>query len=149
MSHSPHTFTASYILFLRDGQVLLSRRYQTGFEDGKYSLPAGHTEPDETFTVALIREIAEETGVTLLPEHVTVSHVMHRKTLEREYVDLYYTVQVWEGTPNNKEPNKCDDLSWFPLTALPDNTIPYIRQAITCSMNGIFYSEHGFSFAKQ
>lgn len=139
----PHTFTASYILFLQDGKVLLSRRYQTGFEDGNYSLPAGHTEPGETFTTALIREIQEETGVELAPENVTVSHIMHRK-FGRENIDVFYSVQNWTGTPENKEPEKCDDLSWFPIDNLPENTIPYIRQAIENSLNNVPYSEFGW-----
>lgn len=140
---TPHTFTASYILFLQDGKVLLSRRYQTGFEDGNYSLPAGHTEPGETFTTALIREIQEETGVTLAPENVFVSHIMHRK-LGRENIDVFYSVENWTGTPENREPEKCDDLSWFPVDNLPENTIPYVRQAIENSLNNIPYSEFGW-----
>ena len=143
MARIPHTFTASYILFIREGKVLLSRRYQTGFEDGNYSLPAGHTERGETFTTALIREIQEETGVTLNPKDVFVSHVMHRK-FGRDNIDVFYTARTWNGTPENLEADKCDDLSWFPLNNLPINTIPYIRQAIECSTKGIFYSEHGF-----
>lgn len=142
---NPHTFTASYILFLQSGKVLLSRRYQTGFEDGKYSLPAGHTEPGETFTTALIREIQEETGIILAPENVIVSHVMHRHSqYERNYVDVFYTVEQWTGTPENKEPEKCDDLSWFPIDDLPENIIPYVRQAIEHSLSGVFYSEYGW-----
>ncbi len=144
MARIPHTFTASYILFLKDDQVLLSRRYQTGFEDGNYSLPAGHTEPGESFTAALIREIQEETGVELQQEQITVAHIMHRKAVGRENIDVFYTVRHWTGTPENREPEKCDDLSWFSATALPDNTIPYVRQAIDCAIAGISYSEHGF-----
>ena len=141
----PHNFTASYIFFIKDGQILLSRRFQTAFEDGQYSLPAGHTEPGETFTQTLIREIQEEVGITLSPGDVIVSHIMHRHSqYGRDYVDVFYTAKDWTGTPVNTEPEKCDDLSWFPLDNLPENTIPYVRQAIECSMNGTFYSEHGF-----
>ncbi|MDD2766404.1 MAG: NUDIX domain-containing protein [Candidatus Moranbacteria bacterium] len=144
MSRTPHTFTASYILLIKDGQVLLSRRFQTGFEDGKYSVPAGHVEPNETFTQALIREVEEETGITLIEDRLKVSHIMHRKTPEREYVDVYFSANEWKGTLENKEPEKCDHLSWFPLNDLPKNIIPYLRQAIECSIRGVFYSESGF-----
>ena len=143
MIRIPHTFTASYILFIQEGKILLSRRCQTDFEDGNYSLPAGHTEPGETFTQALIREIDEEIGVTLAPDNVVVSHVMHRK-FGRENIDVFFTAKNWTGIPKNKEPEKCDDLAWFPVDNLPNNTIPYIRQAIENSLKGVFYSEHGW-----
>lgn len=29
---------SSYLILIADGKILLSRRYQTGYEDGKYSL---------------------------------------------------------------------------------------------------------------
>ena len=143
MPRIPHAFTASYVIFIKDGLVLLSRRFQTGFEDGNYSLPAGHTEPGETFTQALIREIDEEIDITLNPKDVTVTHVMHRK-FGRENIDVFYSVKNWTGIPENKEPEKCDDLAWFPVDNLPNNTIPYIRQAIENSLKGVFYSEHGW-----
>lgn len=144
MSHYPHTFAAAYIILLRDRRVLLARRYNTGFEDGKYSLPAGHIESSESFTQTLVRETQEEIGISLKTNQAKVSHVMHRKTPTREYVDIYYVSTDWDGAPKNMEPEKCDDLSWFPLNNLPENTIPYVRQAIEYSTKGIFYSEHGF-----
>ncbi len=39
------------------------------------------------------------------------------------------------------EPNKCDDLQWFPINTLPENTIPYIKQAIERAYAGVIYSE--------
>ena len=35
---------ASYAVLIKDNKVLLVRRFNTGYEDGKYSLPAGHVE---------------------------------------------------------------------------------------------------------
>jgi hypothetical protein len=42
------------------------------------------------------------------------------------------------------EPHKCDDLRWFELDNLPENTVLYIRQAIDCISKNIFYSEFGW-----
>ena len=47
---------SSYLLLIRDGKILLSRRYKTGYEDGKYSLPAWHIEKNETSTEGGMRE---------------------------------------------------------------------------------------------
>ena len=34
--------SAVYLVLIEDGKILLSRRFNTGFEDGNYSLPSGH-----------------------------------------------------------------------------------------------------------
>ncbi|WP_265578939.1 hypothetical protein [Nostoc sp. LEGE 06077] len=42
------------------------------------------------------------------------------------------------------EPQKCDDLGWFEVEALPKNIVQYVRQAIENIKKGIFYSEYGW-----
>src|SRR5690348_17247888 len=91
---------AVYALLVKDGNVLLSRRYQTGYEDGNYSLPAGHVEDGESLTQAVIREAKEETGVDLKPEDVEVKTTMHRRQ-EDIRVDFLFEVKKWEGEPQN------------------------------------------------
>ena len=61
----PSMFVAAYLLLVRDGQILLLRRYNTGHEDGNYGVIAGHMERDERVTTALIREGPEEAGIQL------------------------------------------------------------------------------------
>ena|SRR3989344_1106282 len=138
---------ASYLVLIKDNKVLLQRRFNTGYQDGKYSMVAGHVDKRETFTEAIIRETKEEAGIELKSENLKVAHVMHRNSgteENNERVDVFFTADKWEGNIENKEPNKCDDLSWFDLDNLPDNIIPYIKRAIDCIKNKIFYSEHGW-----
>lgn len=135
---------ASYLVLRKEKEVLLLRRFQTGYEDGKYSLPAGHVDAGETCTDAMIREAHEEIGITLDPGNIRVAYVMHRKALDSERIDIFFVAEHWEGEVCNREPNKCDDLSWFPSSVLPDNIIPYIRQALICIDKGVVYSEHGW-----
>lgn len=144
--HLPTTIIASYLVLRRDEKVLLVRRANSGFYDGSYSLPAGHVEIGETFTRALVREVEEEIGIRLRPEHTQVAHIMHRKadTDGSERVDTFYTSEKWEGEIENREPEKCDDLSWFPIDALPENTIPYIKTVLGHIENGVWYSEYGW-----
>ena len=64
----PKAVPASYIVLMRDNQVMLLKRFNTGYEDGKYSLIAGHVDEGETFTQCIIREAKEESGILLKPE---------------------------------------------------------------------------------
>lgn len=134
---------SSYLIIVADGKILLSRRVHTGYEDGKYSLPAGHIEDNESLTQGAAREIFEEVGVSVAPEKFVLVHVMHRKEDDIR-MDFFFTTKIGHQTPVNKEPEKCDDLRWFPLKHLPENTIPYIRHAIGCIKKNIFYSEFGW-----
>lgn len=123
------------------------RRFQTGYEDGKYSLPAGHVERGESFSQCLVREVKEEINIDIRTDESDVVHVMHRdaKTeVNNERIDIYWTVKRWNGEIHNPESHKCDDLSWFPLDGLPENTIPYIRHALECIQKGMMYSEYGY-----
>lgn len=48
-----------------DGRVLLLRRPAEDFMGGIYELPSGKVDPGESLDVALAREVAEETGLTV------------------------------------------------------------------------------------
>jgi len=133
---------AVHLLFFRDDCVLLLRRFNTGWEDGKYNVPAGHVEAGESVTEATVREAHEEIGIRLKSEVVEVVHVMHRKA-EEERID-FFLVKEWTGNIANQEPHKCDDLTWYSLASLPSNVIPYVRQGLENYQNGILFSECGW-----
>lgn len=139
-----HNIPASYLFLLKDNKTLILKRQNTGYEDGNYSLVAGHVDEGETFTDAVIREAYEEANIILKPQNLKVIHVMHRKSLDSIRVDVFFTATSWEGEIINKEPKKCSELIWIDIKKLPENTILYIREAIKNIQNKIFYSEIGW-----
>lgn len=130
-----------YLLLEKGGKTLLMRRCNTGFEDGKYGLFAGHAEEEEKLTEALKREIKEEAGILLNTGSVALVHIMHRNCGDHERIDFFFTATDWQGEITNMEPDKCDHFDWFPLDNLPKNTIDYIASAIKNWQDGILYSE--------
>jgi 8-oxo-dGTP diphosphatase len=136
--------SAVHLFLLRGHQLLVLRRYQTGYADGDYSVVAGHLEGNETVTAAAVREAREEIGVELAPDDVRVVGVMHRRSTD-ERVDWFVTCERWSGEIRNAEPAKCNDLRWVDLQALPRNTIPYIRRAIDNFLSGRWYDSYGWS----
>lgn len=132
-----------HLFFLRGNQVLLSRRFNTGYADGQYSVPAGHLDGDETVIAAASREALEEVGVRIEPQAIEYSSVMHRREGE-ERVDFFVQVTGWTGEPANTEPEKCDELLWVDLDRLPSNTIPYVRRALQNHLTGVKFDEFGW-----
>lgn len=134
-------YSAVFLILKQNQQVLLAKRKNTGFEDGKYSLISGHLDGGESATAAMIREALEETGIILETKNLKMTHVNHNNIFGKEYINFFFTAATWRGEIKNMEPEKCDELKWFDLEALPDNTIPYVKNCILNSEANIAYSE--------
>jgi 8-oxo-dGTP diphosphatase len=134
---------AAHLLLIKEGKILLLRRFNTGYEDGNYSVVAGHLEGDEDVKSAMIREAKEEAGIEIIPSNIHVVGVMHRKS-EVERVDFFLVADSWNNEIVNMEPEKCDDLSWFEIDNLPSNTIPYIKRAIENYLSGAHFDIYGW-----
>jgi len=140
------SFSAVFPIILKNGgmttQILLHRRQNTGYQDGRWDLAAsGHVEENETAQSALIRECKEEIGIAVKVEDITFAHLSHRLSKEKTYYDMYFIVDSYNGTPSIMEPNKCSELEWFPIDALPIDIIECRKQDIQNYLNKILYSE--------
>lgn len=139
-----------FLCLIQCDQVLLLRRFRTGIEDGFYVVPMGGHDGKEPLSEALIREAKEETNIILRPEDLQVCHVMHRRHpmpegLTFEQLDIYFKASRYEGEIRNKEPQKCDELKFFPLSQLPEKIAPFMKHALECIQKGQFYSEFGWN----
>ncbi len=137
--------SVSVSLFLiKEEKILLIRRFNTGWHDGDYGLPAGHIDGKETVTNAAIREAKEEIGIDIQAENLSVVHVIHKGGDDSEKVDFFLKAEKWNGEPTNMEPDLCDDVNWFPLNELPTNMIPKAKFALEQYLAGKNFSEFGW-----
>jgi 8-oxo-dGTP diphosphatase len=141
--YQPHIIGEVYLFLRHEGRVLLSRRFQTGYEDGNYSVPAGHMEGNEEVRAALIREAREEIGIELTLDDLAVIGVVHSCS-DSERVSFFVLAERWRGEVRNMEPHKCDDLAWFEPSALPPNIVPLVRRALENLSAGRFYDSMGW-----
>jgi ADP-ribose pyrophosphatase YjhB (NUDIX family) len=142
---NPIFFGAVHLLFFRNSdEILLLKRQNTGFEDGKWSVVAGRIDGQEEVKTAAIREAREESGVEINPSELEIIGVMHRKNADMEWIDFFLNVYSWNGQIVNAEPNKCEELKWFKLTELPDNMIPYVRRAIERNTPPMWFDSVGW-----
>ncbi len=147
MSHPERfrAYIAVYLVLIKDGEILLLRRYNTGYQDGNYGLVSGHLEGGETAKQGILREAKEEADIILNLDELTVVHVMHRFGPEREYFDIYLKAENWRGDIVNMEKDKCDELAWYKLNDLPENMVPEVRAALASINNGLAYCEFGWN----
>lgn len=135
--------SAVYAFVVRDGQVLLARRCNTGYRDGEYGVPAGHLDGNETAFAGMVRELREEIGAVVSEVDLRLVHVLQRKSTD-ERIEFFFELDGDKLSFHNAEPEKCDDLRFFPITDLPDSMIDFVRQALELSKRGIFYSAFGY-----
>jgi 8-oxo-dGTP pyrophosphatase MutT (NUDIX family) len=135
--------SAVHLYLLREDRILLLRRYNTGYEDGKLSVIAGHLDGGEQVKDAMRREAQEEVGVELTSEELAVVGVMHRLTTD-ERIDWFLAANRWKGEPVNREPHRCSELMWSPLANLPTEMVPYVRRSIENYLDGRWFDSYGW-----
>src|SRR5882672_4802507 len=109
---------AVHVFLVRGDDVLFLRRLNTGYEDGKLSVIAGHVEAGETVTEAAIREAREEVGIELARERLRVVGVMHRKS-EDARIDFFLSYRLGSERPSNLESDRSAELVWAPVAKAP------------------------------
>jgi 8-oxo-dGTP diphosphatase len=132
-----------HLFLIHDQNVLLLRRFNTGYEDGNYSVVAGHLDGDEEVKAAMIREAHEEAGIELRWEDLEVVGVMHRKSND-ERVEFFLVAERWTGELRNCEPDRCDELAWYDMDRLPVNVLPYVRKALENYLAGKWFDSFGW-----
>lgn len=95
-----------------DAEHLLLVRRGRGPAQGAWAVPGGRVEPGETLAEAVVREVAEETGLEVVCDELV--GWVEQITDDRHYVVLDFRVSVLAGG----EPRAGDDAAearWVPL----------------------------------
>lgn len=110
------------VIVLRDGQVLFGKRATHNgkpiLEQGKWGLPGGYFDRDESLKQGVKREIMEETGweVDDIQLFRIVDHP-DRPHEDRQNVDFVFIAQAIKQTGGSDE--EVSEIKWFPLDVLP------------------------------
>ncbi|GMO62966.1 MAG: hypothetical protein Ta2D_09610 [Rickettsiales bacterium] len=136
---------AVYGIFEEDGKILLQQRANTSYMNGYYSLPAGHLDPEESITMALIRELKEEIGVDVVPEDMTLDYTNYRQS-DAPYIIFFFKIKKYSGKIVINEPDKCTDLRFFSYDELPENLVPELKVYFRDRENGKSFNDYGKFF---
>lgn len=134
---------AVHLILIKNNEILLQRRYHTGYEDGNYGVVSGHIDGNESVIKAMQREAFEESGIHINENDLKIVHVMHKKE-EIEYISYFLTCKNYTGKIQIMEPDKCDELAFYPLDNLPQNIIPYVKTALEYYQNNEPFSIFGW-----
>lgn len=139
-----HLIAAIFVLLIKGDKIFLTKRTNTGWEDGKWSIIGGHLDGNETATQAVVREAYEEAGITINPQDLKFFNVAHVIT-NNERVQFSFAAYKWKGQPKNNEPDKASDADWFPLDNLPENLTDISRDTIEWYKEKRIYTEFGWN----
>ena len=130
-------------IMLRQGNTVLLQLRQNCSFSGHWGFVGGHLDGDEQIVSAAIREVKEEVGVDVCPNDLILKTICHSNK-GVEYLQFYFECVNWKGKIENKEPDKCERLDWYPLDGLPENTCPYLKEAVDKINLGISFYEDEF-----
>ena len=133
----------AHLILIKDGAHASLTPAEHRLRGRQHSVVAGHFDGGETARQAMAREAMEEAALLIEPHDLSLCHIMHRRS-DQERLSFFFTTDAWSGEPTNMEPDKCSELAWFALDALPENVIPYVRAAILHTLAGQVYSEFGW-----
>lgn len=144
-NHKFMVYVTVQLLLINQDKLLLMKRKNTGYEDGKYGFIGGHLEEDEDFKTAIIREAKEETNIDIDRENLKFISIVHRKDITKNYVNIFFLCNKFCGEIKNNEPDKCDEIKWFELNKLPSNIIQIERKVIeNYKKNNNYLIEYGW-----
>jgi NAD+ diphosphatase len=104
--HFPRTDPAVIVLVEHDGHALLGR--QAGWPPGQYSVLAGFVGPGESLEEAVIREVEEESGITVHDPRFVTSQPWPFP----QQVMLGFEARADGGTPTPQD-GELEDVRWF------------------------------------
>jgi mutator protein MutT len=123
------------IIINEEGYVFLAQRGQSARnEQGCWEFPGGTVEFGEGIREAIIREFQEEYGMEIKVHKLlgVFDHILAEE--KQHWLSVTFIGKHVGGTPYIMEPDKCNDIGWFPVNQLPrplslitrDNLVVYL-----------------------
>lgn len=111
----------------RNGKILIARRPARAHQGNLLEFPGGKVEPGETVQQALVRELAEETGVI-----VKVTDLEPLIRIRHDYGDKQVFLDVWQTAVSSGDPVGLEGqpVYWLAPDALADESFPEANRPI-------------------
>jgi len=112
-------------LLTRGNEILLQNRVKADWQG--YTLPGGHVEPGESVVDAVIREMREETGLTV--ERPRLCGIKQFPIPEGRYIVFLFRADAFRGTLTSSDEGSVAWISRDQLSTLP--TVEDFRELLS------------------
>ena len=131
-------FTTLCMLSDSSGNILVEDRKDPNWPG--ICFPGGHVEPGESFTEAAVREMQEETGLTVLDPRLCGIKQFQTKNCAR-YVVFFYKATQWTGTLQSSDEG---EVFWIPRKDLEkykavDDFMDMVKVMESDTLNEFYY----------
>lgn len=133
-------------VIVKEGKILLVKRSKkASVEPGKFAMPGGYMELNETASQAIIREVKEETGYQV--NQTRLFHVIddpHRAGDPHQNLSLAFIVEVGEKV--GEHDHEVDQVVWMDLKKLDDLEIGFDhKQTIDLYLHNPYKIYHNYT----
>lgn len=104
-------------IFIFDASRILLGKRKNCYGEGTWALPGGHLELGESLMDCAKRELKEELNIDA--QELTLITVTEDISERGNYIHMSFTLNGYEGTITNNEPDKCYEWRYFDIDDLP------------------------------
>lgn len=119
MDRSEKVILTNMCMVYRGDRVLVQNRVKPGWEG--IAFPGGHVEKGESFTDSVIREVKEETGLSIEKPQMCGIKSWYTKEGSR-YIILFYKTDKFSGTLQSSEEG---EVFWADVNDVPQMKLAY------------------------
>ncbi|OKJ13591.1 NUDIX hydrolase [Kitasatospora sp. CB01950] len=118
IGHAPLWLSGVTAVVVEEGRILLNRRS----DSGRWALLHGIVEPGEQPADAVVREVLEETGVTVRPERISSVFTLPASVCANgdrvQFLNVAFRCRYLAGDAHVNDDESLA-VDWYPLDALP------------------------------
>ena len=134
MSSHRHHLAVSAVVFDRRGYVLLVQQGKK--RRGQWELPGGRVKKDESILKALVREVREETGLTVVP----VCPIGIFDIPDERFCDLVFLCRLRaRSRAPEPRPPEITEAAFFAPSQLPKPMRPFTAARVRDGQRGVFH----------
>ncbi len=126
------------LLPIKDKEIFLIKRANTGWEDEKWSIPGGRVELGSSIKETALKELKEETGIIIEESELKFVHIEY---LRDKFINYFFSFVPKDLDIIPQEKDKVSDYGWFSINNLPQPIAANGQKVLQSINEGEYFSE--------